>query len=472
MKIIDLLLEYDINKIKQLDSALASRKRDNSAPQATNATQLADYLDRQLGIKSGELIFWIIHRYLTKTFNNQYGISRWEDIGSRLIPALDKFTKLKNKKKIPGSQRDINRFKSLSQLEDLLDTFPEEETASQKEQYAAQEKQFYDSGQARLIHNDSQIKVVVPLTQEASCYFGKNTRWCTAAKNDNMFDRYNRRGPLYIVLFKKENARYQFHFQSHQFMNEKDQKINPNELANKYPILWTIFQPIAEENKSLILNQNPSLEVQLAAVKKDGRSIRYIDNPSEKVQLAAINQFRLAIEYIKDPCLAAQLAVVQEYGRIIQYINDPSELVQLAAVQQNGLAIEYTNDPSLEVQLAAVQQNGLAIQYIENPSLEVQLAAVQENGHAIRYINSPSLEVQLAAVQEDGYAIQYIEHPSLEVQLAAVQQNGEAIYYINDPSLEIQLEAVQQHSNAIEFIKNPSLKVQLAAKKAKRNENS
>jgi hypothetical protein len=146
-----------------------------------------------------------------------------------------------------------------------------------------------------------------------------------------MFGSYNNQGPLYIVLIKPENARYQFHWESNQFMDEKDQDINPNQLADKYPVLWKIFQPIAEKNKSLVLNQNPSLKVQLAAVKQDGQAIQFIQNPSEQVQMAAVS----------------------EYGWAIVYIKNPSEQVQMAAVKQDGQAIEHIKNPSPQVQMAA-----------------------------------------------------------------------------------------------------------------------
>jgi hypothetical protein len=102
-----------------------------------------------------------------------------------------------------------------------------------------------------------------------------------------MFGSYNNQGPLYIVLIKPENARYQFHWESNQFMDERDQLMNPNQLADEYPVLWKIFQPITEKNKSLVLNQNPSEQVQMAAVKQDGQAIEHIKNPSEQVQMAA-----------------------------------------------------------------------------------------------------------------------------------------------------------------------------------------
>jgi hypothetical protein len=286
MKICDLLLEYDINQVRQLEPLLQSRTQDPSRPQVKTVDDLAKYLEQTMGIKNGTHVIWILRRYLKST-NGSYGINRWEDIQSRLIPALEKFTKLKNKNKIQAAQKDINQYQSLGQLEDLMDQFPDEELASQKEKSSAEEQAYYDSGQAKLIYNDPQIKVVVPLTREASCYFGTNTRWCTAAKQNNMFGSYNNQGPLYIVLIKPENARYQFHWESNQFMDERDQLMNPNQLADEYPVLWKIFQPITEKNKSLVLNQNPSEQVQMAAVKQDGQAIEHIKNPSEQVQMAA-----------------------------------------------------------------------------------------------------------------------------------------------------------------------------------------
>jgi hypothetical protein len=463
MKILELLLEYDINKIRQLAPLLDQRTQDDSLPELKSVEQLADYVEKQLGVKSGELVFWILHRYLNKSTQGQYGINRWEDIQSRLIPALEKFTKLKNKKKISPEQRDINKFKSLGQLEDLMDQFPDEELASQKEQASAQEKQYYDSGQAQLIYNDPQIKVVVPKTKEASCYFGTNTRWCTAAQQNNLFASYNKQGPLYMVLIKPENARYQFHWESNQFMDERDQPMNPNQLADKYPVLWKIFQPIAEKNKSLVLNQNPSIQVQMAAVSQDGMAIKYIQNPSPQIQLAAVSNYGKAIQFIKNPSPQVQLAAVSTSGFAIEYIKNPSPQLQLAAVSNYGKAIQFIKNPSPEVQLAAIKKDGWAIQFIKNPSPQLQLAAVSQDGLPIQFIQNPSPQVQLAAVRQNGLAIQYIKNPSPQVQLAAVSNYGWAVMGIQNPSPEVQLAAIRQASGAIRYIQNPSPEVQLAA---------
>jgi len=370
MKISELLFEYNEKRlINGFGNKLQIKsKSDSSAPKNLSSDNLIKNISDLDPTGNKELTFWLVLNYA----NNR--INRYEDIASRAIPELLKYKALLKKPNLtpPLTIRDINQIKGLTSLEEIVDQYQEKETTSNKEQENKEEQNFFNTGQAELIYNDSQVKVIVPKTKEASCFFGINTKWCTAAKSsNNMFDEYNTDGPLYIVLFKKENKRFQFHFQSEQFMNEKDEYVNPNELADEYPILWKIFSPIAEKNNSLYLNEHPSEKVQLAAVRKNGYAIRYIKNPSEQLQLAAVRKNGYAIRYIKNPSEKVQLAAVQQDVEALEYIKNPSEKFQLAAVQQAAAAIRYIKNPSEQVQLATVQQNGYAIQFIENPSLKV-----------------------------------------------------------------------------------------------------
>jgi len=40
-----------------------------------------------------------------------------------------------------------------------------------------------------VVYDDSRFFVVNPLTNESSCYYGKGTKWCTAAEGTNHFNR-------------------------------------------------------------------------------------------------------------------------------------------------------------------------------------------------------------------------------------------------------------------------------------------
>ena len=437
--------------------------------QYANATPktLIDLIIQVDPTKNSAYTDWIIRKYLDGNF--------------RYIEDLGKLTELltfyeKAKPKLPQEQRDINKFKSYQELDQFIDKLQAANTDTRTNRET--ERQYGDdlikSGQVEIYYNSPEIKIVIPKTREASCYFGKNTKWCTAATKNNKFDQYNSKDNLYILLFKKENIRWQFHFQSMQFMDEKDQDLTAAQVKSVgYLFPGTFIHPDASEQVQLAAIQqhgaaigyikNPSKQAQLAAIQQNGTAIYHIKNPSEQVQLTAVQQNGRAIEYIKNPSEQIQLAAVQQNGYAIKYIENPSEQVQLTAIQQNGTAISYIKNSNEQIQLAAVQQNGNAIEYIKNPSEQIQLAAVQQNGYAIFYIKNPSEELQLAAVQKDGTAIGYIKNPSEQVQLAAVKQNGTAIRYIKNSNEQVQLAAVQQNGNAIYYIKNPSEQVQLAA---------
>ena len=58
-----------------------------------------------------------------------------------------------------------------------------------------------------------------------SCELGSGTEWCTATgKTDNYFNQYIKQGPLYIFDNGK-GEKYQFHYESGQFMNKNDASI-------------------------------------------------------------------------------------------------------------------------------------------------------------------------------------------------------------------------------------------------------
>jgi hypothetical protein len=53
-----------------------------------------------------------------------------------------------------------------------------------------------------VVYDDSRFFVVNPLTHESSCYYGKGTKWCTAAESNSHFNRYNEDGKLFYVIDK------------------------------------------------------------------------------------------------------------------------------------------------------------------------------------------------------------------------------------------------------------------------------
>ena len=125
----------------------------------------------------------------------------------------------KNKSQLP----QIKDCKSLSELiewvKDLSDDFkPVRKQSNAKETL---EKAY----------EDDEWIVYVPHSHAAARRGGEGTHWCTASENDYYYNCYSNQGPLYINIRKSDGARFQFHFESNQFMNADDEPVRLNKIG-------------------------------------------------------------------------------------------------------------------------------------------------------------------------------------------------------------------------------------------------
>lgn len=165
---------------------------------------------------------------------------------------LRKYTLLKNKKKLQPDEMNILNIKSfgnlisvLSKYEDFLQQI-EDETLSPSE---------YDK-----IYESPAYTVVVPKTHRAACIYGAQTRWCTAARDDDsMFKYYTKDGPLIIIIDKKwdngNGTKYQIHLESDQWMDSLDDSIDDRSLfLSELP--YDVKQAIFDYTHKFVFNPN------------------------------------------------------------------------------------------------------------------------------------------------------------------------------------------------------------------------
>ena len=187
-------------------------------------------------------------QWLAKVYANQ-GV-KIEDILARGSNALATYNEFKTKKVLPPEQRDIGRL-TFSDLEYIAaSTELRQALAAKEEQDAAKSMH---KGDSTVYYDDSTIRVLIPNDQDAACFYGQGTRWCTAAQNNNMYKTYSKQGPLYIILPKKPtdaNDKYQFHFESGQYMDASDNQIDLDKIVERYPSLRLAF---AEQGKEYYL---------------------------------------------------------------------------------------------------------------------------------------------------------------------------------------------------------------------------
>ena len=204
---------------------------------------LLELIERADPTKNKQYIPWIIRMYVN-TPNLKF-----EDAVSKVTEPLKKFFKLVSKKQIPQPNNDIGRIKDLAQLVQLVDQYPD----------VVDQPKDVNRGQAKPYYEDQDLRIIIPQDQTAACYYGQGTKWCTAAQQNNMFDRYNKSGEMYIIVPKKPayvGEKFQFHFPSKQFMNEKDQRVNLRELRARFPQLADVFAKQAAESGVIALDKN------------------------------------------------------------------------------------------------------------------------------------------------------------------------------------------------------------------------
>ena len=81
------------------------------------------------------------------------------------------------------------------------------------------------------VYEDDEWVVYVPHSHAAARRGGEGTHWCTASENDYYYNMYSKQGPLYINIRKSDGAKFQFHFETMQFMDADDEPVSLKELA-------------------------------------------------------------------------------------------------------------------------------------------------------------------------------------------------------------------------------------------------
>ena len=145
-----------------------------------------------------------------------------------------------DKEKKNLKNKDIMTYKSLEDLDNALNDEEsyQDQTDRQKLRKTQDAVRKSDlSKDAEKVHEDSDWEVWIPHTYEASCKLGRGSHWCTASTEDDYYYNYykNDFGGEYYININKHNPdeKYQFHFESGQFMDASDRSIDMADFLNE-----------------------------------------------------------------------------------------------------------------------------------------------------------------------------------------------------------------------------------------------
>ena len=125
-----------------------------------------------------KFLMWVGKNFDSVNFNENFPL---------LQDALNTFVRIGSN--LP--QPDLNEYKNIGQLIEAIKDY---------EGKARRNIKKVEGG--NVVYEDPRFFVVNPLTHQSSCYYGKGTKWCTAADTDYQFNQYNQDGKLFYILDK------------------------------------------------------------------------------------------------------------------------------------------------------------------------------------------------------------------------------------------------------------------------------
>lgn len=178
---------------------------------------------------------WIVKHYAQtekeKEASGGPSIGHFEDIRSRMVPALEKFDELVSKG--IAKPETLSKWKSASELEKFV----------RKHDPESKEIPGMDPSEYERHAENEHWVIHVPHTENAACGLGHGTNWCTASRSNSMFDEYDAKSPLYVITPKNpkyKGEKYQLHIQSNrpedQFKNEEDKDRDINAIHAERPL--------------------------------------------------------------------------------------------------------------------------------------------------------------------------------------------------------------------------------------------
>jgi hypothetical protein len=266
-----------------------STKFDQRVQQDTSFEQFKDAIGNSFPVwleqfdptQNNQYVNWMITRYMAGDITSLADLATLKD-------SLYKHSRLKATKKLKPEHADMGRIKDINAA--MADAeYNNIDLSNKKKKKKSVEQKMYDDDDADLVYNKGDYKIVIPKTHEASCYFGINTKWCTTTRDSSAnHDTYTAEGPLYAILEKSTNEKWQFHFESGELTDVDDKHINMKDWGDNHPLLIDFFNRL---NGLVVNNDTVSYTLPDKSTeyhnfngklhREDGPAVEYADGTKE-----------------------------------------------------------------------------------------------------------------------------------------------------------------------------------------------
>lgn len=295
---------------------------------------------------------------------------------------IEKFKELAKRNIIKGQDKDIGKWIKAG-WESFKEIIDQSSTQQSKRQYKKKVK-----SDSITVYEDDDKMVVIPLSEKASCYYGKNTQWCTAASSSrNYFNDYfgEKEVTLFYVLYKNTGdkiaaARYPDGV-AYEYFDQQDSVMRAMEFEEETGFSYENLDQWYDENE------------------------QHIEKAREKFNPKAI--IKNAVEKYKSGEYNWSMAMAEINEQIHEIDHNPFG-IEIAGVDENGnfvVDIEFIIDAAEDM---IKYVNGDEFLDIDNPAIDYEDLFDELDSewqtHVIDYIMSNYIdEVREVLINDDEF---------------------------------------------------------------------
>jgi len=421
---------------------------------------------------------WLLHRRVKEpTFFDEEGLTTIKGY-------LDTYEKVKSQ--LPEDKRNLNKvnFPTVESLYDTIrDFLPKSgETYISNSQ---RKKQVYREDVER-IYDLGDWKIEKPLSYEATCLLGTNTKWCIASNTTDKFYRsYSNNGTIYVVTRKSTNTKYAIVPEHKEFRDAEDAwgygdwllRIPDEEKKEINDFIYSnIWGNLAFDNNA----NKEKLVVDLFKSSQLAVTDKYVLDSMTPQMLEAIQPELIAHMnrnpevslYFNSSSPAAKAYIKSHPATAIKWLKEPTEEQLLSAINVNENTTSYYSpayyasnakyfydkgEPSEEFVQKALDINPLIVTHLRPSSITQDMAdKLMERNAGFVNMLPPSLqrpEAWYEAVEADNSIIR--EMPE-ELRTQELWANA----FARDPRIFLELpEELQTNERANYFLKTYPLRI-------------
>ena len=334
------------------------------------------------------------------------------------------------KRRLKPASRDLGRHGSLGSVWKAVEHLVLENAATSGKDEERREREAVRAESEILLEQDGWT-VAIPKTERAAKWWGRGTRWCTAAEQENMFSRYHREGPL-VAIVRPDGAKFQFHGQTQQFMDAADRSADAvRELSGLLPRLK---------------RDQPALEMALVVNSIAPEMLTPHYSPSapdlKTTVIGAMTRFGLSYRRLpphirtRDICMA-----VQDLGLTVLAYTDPVHLdraIIMRDLERDESLLPHVPELFIDREMVEryMHRSSTFISHVPRHLLDydVCMKTVRAHPETLHFVPKEFLDdaMVMTALRKDGTLLYALDGDdrTYERCLAAVSSRPEAFRYV------------------------------------------